>query len=709
MGQRFKDKRPSSNQTSQESRLTQEYKDAMLLKMLREHWLTGRLSTQARGGLLRLPETWALPMILQWEEELVHRLSHFASTFKEGAPDLQTPQQKKDETVASYLRWYSGVQHKATHGDGLEPRFATRFCAWVPWAADATSTWTAQRESRCRKTSTAKQHGPADKPSTPRSAPNGPRHISSIAAKYPEDPPRLRIYVSSEAELEHQRDAQALHRAARAHFHGVLGQDATQALSSCAWGPTLLKQWEAAKVAGADPDIELQVSRLHDIAKRHPKAPVTQLGGLERNFWGQPEAVRLHRADACWMRRLKDIFMAHSLPEPVLEAMRQIPVWGEPRLKEWEVQKEQMAQQIWAPESRRGRKSSKDSEGNWNEVAGVDQAGEGEDDVTATPECPRTRATLKQMRHGRPANLRLDHTNVLVLTKLLPRKHNMRQRLFACHGKTLGEALRTVLDGVVKLTVGTVRSDIARGFLRIQEADGTCGNKDIDKSTTGNLGMKDPCTPLPPRKRGEAPATVEKKAAKCQKLCETFLGFDGKKVCVTPADRNGKDKEKKLKPFLDLTMTEIGGLSAEALTAYEDELGLSSKRDKDKQLEQLACLTQTLNLEGYRVSGEEVASKEHMVVRAKSLHELSDYERQQLTSHEVRQLGRAFHIGNVAELSVSERQDRLKERIRAMHVQSSQDESDKARELYQRVAARAQEFREMAKRSLEDPIAIEDD
>lgn len=442
--------------------------------------------------------------------------------------------------------------------------------------------------------------------------------LLALFRDYPDRPPTHHIYCSSEAEVAERKDSWLLVRAERAHFRGQPGAaEAMKLFSTTSWGTTMLADWEAKNAAGRDdPELEEQLRQIADIAARFPDRPPQQVVGVERDFWGRPHDERIRRTDGNYFRNIKARFLKGSLNPRVLEALRGIPVWGAARLKEWEVEKQQLAREIWDKAHRPHRKSKEE--------------------------------TLEKKTAAAPR--RLDDSARLISTRKLPRRIQGKLRIEGCNGKTVAEALKQVMNGTIPLSREAILKDIRAGLLRVEgdassaDSEGAPATPARDDRTPTATGSD---TKAKRRRRGSSKPMV-------------FRGFNGERIELHDLPE-AAPAQKQWRPLAELLPGDIDNLSVDGLAHYEAQLGLSAKRTNMERVRRLAEQAQAstlMSLLTTRSGAEAGASSDTRMQRFAAM---SDYDRSQLSIEEIRMHEQSNLIEAGEQFTKAERCQRLKE------------------------------------------------
>eukprot|EP00421_Protoceratium_reticulatum_P070093 CAMPEP_0168414496 /NCGR_PEP_ID=MMETSP0228-20121227/29752_1 /TAXON_ID=133427 /ORGANISM="Protoceratium reticulatum, Strain CCCM 535 (=CCMP 1889)" /LENGTH=746 /DNA_ID=CAMNT_0008428287 /DNA_START=146 /DNA_END=2387 /DNA_ORIENTATION=- len=430
LGERWPSKRPAQRWLEirggkdDSEEVKEEHEDGVVLKVLRLQYMDGGLPEEVYAEMMRLPEVWALDMILTWQAQLHEKMKQIAKKFPDELPASALTDMQGDPA-----RWVRDLRCRACSRWGLTAHVAGELRAWVPWGAEVLDLW------RPRMHSDHRGEKKERKPPVER--------LGQLVAKYPDVAPVKRLYVCNEADHAEQADAVFLEKVSKLHFLGTMDSETIlQIAKDRTWLKELLVEWERNRAEGADPEEAMMVKRLREIGERF-SLPPTQAAALEKERWSWPHELRIRHVDAWWLRCLKDKFFAHGLSEAVTAAMQAIPVWGAARLEEWRVQKDQRADQIFERSTRPWKKQGQEEGAN-----------------RRTPG-----ASALTLRDG----------DRLLRTGKEPRVHKSRVRVDRCHNKTVAEALKSVQSGILILTRKMIAQDIQGGLLRIERASGEDG------------------------------------------------------------------------------------------------------------------------------------------------------------------------------------------------------------------------------------------
>lgn len=218
-----------------------------------------------------------------------------------------------------------------------------------------------------------------------------------------------------------------------------------------------------------------------------------------------------------------------------------------------------------------------------------------------------------------------------------------RKRCMDCHGKTIAEALTTVLSGVQPLTKLQLLSDLRKGLLRIK--------RDVEEDVAVFA------TPCKRTSSGLAGTSKRKDQGMYRKLDGTIGSLTPPKVAT----------QKQLLSLTKLTLGDIDMLSLEDVIQYENQLGLSARRPMQERTSMIDSLQQKNTLQAFmqrKPSSEPRCEQEQAAtgpVSVKAFHELTFYERSQLTAAEVAFFESKALLTGSGDLSVDERKKRLKE------------------------------------------------
>lgn len=458
--------------------------------------------------------------------------------------------------------------------------------------------------------------------------------LCRIVETYKDAAPPKHVYVSTVQEREEKVDATFLERIERLHFRNAYRLDDVLPVADeagASWFRELVSHWEKNKADGIDSEEARMVQRLRDIGERWPQGPPHQVGGKERERWLMTPAMQMRHADAWWLRCLKDTFFDKGLSQPVMDAMTAIPLWGAPRLEEWAFQRDQRAAQLFERGSRTSKKALQLQRQQENDA---EEGQEGE-------ACGNERGDPQSERYDKVEVKRIESelrdTDRLATSRKEPRNHKIRMRVTACHGKTVAEALKTVRNGVMKLTRRAIASDIALGLLILE---------------------KDDAEPRTPSKPASARATSTKKCFPGRKRPreESFRDLTGKIVTLQaqlPGPKKARaesDAQPQMPPLSALGPGDVELLVADQLVYYEKQLGWTARRKATERIDNLEQNLQTNTLTGG-------------VAPVATFTEMNAYEKSQLTGDELKHLEQTGFLTDAHELSLQERRNRLKEYI----------------------------------------------
>lgn len=610
IGDQWKSNRPGQRWVAVRDRncspeIRAEHGYALALKTLNAFYVSGSMHGDVHDALMRLPETWCFDMLLCWQAQLMNKMRKLADTY----PDEVPKQALGSKTITDVLdpaKWVREFQCRVTVSPaGLSPHVAEEFKTWVSWGGSLLDSWQEMRRKREERLREA----------VPKHYTLFHERLLAVLRTYQNAAPERRLYVSSDAERQEQNDANFLVCTERNHFRGGVKLETllTAADSSGAnWFRELVTGcWEKNKTEGIDTEEIRMVERLRDIGRRFPQSPPNQVSGLERERWAMSSDLRIRHADAWWLRCLKDTFFEKGLSQKVSDAMCAIPVWGRPRLEEWRIQKDQRAAQIF---ERNNRKSPKQEDSGTPQH---DAGARGSGDCRAEVPC-----TAQDLRDG----------DRLCPTGKEPRVHRSRLRVSSCHGKTVAEALRSVRDGVLRLSRKRIAQDIAQGYLKVEASE---------------------AEPRTPSRAATAVRPQRCSSGQKRPREETFRGFTGKvvKALASASKPKIRDDCSGAVPLGSLVLGDVEELTPEQIAHYERQLGWSSRR---KNSERIDSLSQNLQTNG--IAGEAAPTAE--------FRKLSEYERTQLREDELRHFEQMGLLGERHELTIQERRDRLKDHIR---------------------------------------------
>jgi len=584
-----------------------EHDDAMVLKTIRYQYLKGALDERLHDALFLLPQVWALDMLLSWEAQLMEKLRRIAAAFPERMPRIG------DGTPAA--RWLREFRVRARCGDGLSRRLDVGLRAALPWMAHTLQQWSTRAERENLPQPRSHRRSVADR-------------LRSLVKLYPgsQRPPARRLYVCSEEERQEQADAVFLDRVGKLHFDGIVRSDEIVELAKMAeWLQELLVEWERNRAENIDPEERFEIARLREIGQRH-SLPPTQAAALEKKRWSFPHEVRVRHSDAWFLRLMKDKYFNQRLSEPVLEAMRAIPVWGAARLEEWRVQKDARSMMCF----QRMRRKWKKPKGSYPS------------DAKRSVGCIVLHDDDRLFRTGKE-----------------PRSHQKRVRVDCCHGKTVAEALASVRSGVLRLTRKVIAHDMSSGHLRVERSSG----EGVEGPTTPSRGSCKRRWVLSSRKR-----TRE----------ESFRSLTGQVVTVQNAGTRPA-KAKEMPPMAEVSVGDIDNMTAEELTHFERHMRWNTKRAHTERLEKLSREIEANSqlpwanscaATGAAPGADETQSPQLFAdntvgpKRPVSFTDLTEYQRLRLSAEEMRYFEQQHLITDGEELTLQERRDRLKDHVR---------------------------------------------